>query len=111
MAGVTDGRASQISCHDIKSGRQLFAEIPRGVRGGGKGGGAAFYASPILLRGKVLCLHAEGTTFVLDPGPTLKIVHKNVLSDGTDFSASPAVADGKLYLRSQTHLYCIGEKN
>ena len=27
-----------------------------------------------------------------------------------DFGASPAVADGKLFLRSQKHLYCIGEK-
>ena len=27
-----------------------------------------------------------------------------------DFGASPAVADGKLFLRSQTHLYCISEK-
>jgi outer membrane protein assembly factor BamB len=104
----TDGRTGQISCYDAKSGKQLFAEVPRGLRGGK--GGAAFYASPILLRGKVLCMHAEGITFVLEPGPTLKIVHKNVLSDGTDFSASPAVADGKLYLRSQIHLYCVGEK-
>ena len=26
------------------------------------------------------------------------------------YEASPTGADGKLYLRSQTHLYCIGEK-
>ena len=71
----------------------------------------AFYASPILLNGKVLCLHSEGITFVLEPGPELKILNRNILSDGTDFSASPAVADGKLFLRSQTHLYCIGQKN
>ena len=38
-------------------------------------------------------------------------VGKNKLDGGTlDFGASPAIADGKLYLRSQSYLYCIGEK-
>jgi hypothetical protein len=32
------------------------------------------------------------------------------LSDGTEFRASPAVVNGRLFLRSQAHLYCIGEK-
>jgi outer membrane protein assembly factor BamB len=102
-----DGKNGLISTHDIKTGKQLFSQSPPGARGKG---GAAFYASPIQIQGKVLCLHSSGIAFVLDPGPELKIVRKNTLSDGTDFCASPAIADGKLYLRSQTHLYCIGQK-
>ena len=45
-------------------------------------------------------------------GRTLKVVARNRLGDGKelDFNASPAIADGKLYLRSQSHLYCIGKK-
>ena len=103
-----DGRGAAISSHDIKTGKQLFSERSRGAKG--SKGEKAFYASPVLLNGKVLCLRMDGSTFVLDPGPELKVIRENVLSDGTDFSASPAVADGKLFLRSQTHLYCIGEK-
>ncbi len=90
-----------ISAHDVKTGKQLYFERTRGST-------KSFYASPVMIKGKVLCLRQDGTSFVIEPGPELKIVHQNVLSDGTDFSASPAVANGKLYLRSQTHLYCIG---
>ena len=45
----------------------------------------------------------------MEPARTLKIVGRNKLTDPTEFRASPAVADGRLYLRSQSHLYCIGE--
>jgi hypothetical protein len=39
------------------------------------------------------------------------IERQNRLDGGSlDFGASPAVADGKLYLRSQSYLYCIGLK-
>ena len=99
-----DGRGALISAHDVATGKQLFSERTKAQKG------KAFYASPILLNDKVLCLRQDGRTFVLDPGPTLKIVRENVLSDGTDFSASPAIADGQIYLRSQTHLYCVGKK-
>ena len=47
---------------------------------------------------------------MLQPGREFKVIDRNKLTDGTPFRASPAVVDGKLYLRSQTHLYCIGEK-
>jgi outer membrane protein assembly factor BamB len=99
-----DGMHATLSAHDIKTGKQLFFEHTKVEKG------KAFYASPVLLNGKVLCLRQDGRTFVLEPGPTLNIVRENVLSDGTGFSASPAIADGKMYLRSQTHLYCIGAK-
>jgi outer membrane protein assembly factor BamB len=103
-----DSRGATISAHDIKTGKQLFSERSAGGKAGK--GGKGFYASPILLNGKVLCLRMDGVTFIVEPGPTLKIVGQNTLADGTDFSASPAVADGRLFLRSQTHLYCIATK-
>ena len=31
-------------------------------------------------------------------------------TDGNDFSTRAYISDGKLFLRSQTHLYCIGQK-
>ena len=42
----------------------------------------------------------------------VKIVAQNRLGTGKplDFGASPAVANGRLFLRSQSHLYCIGEE-
>lgn len=103
-----DGRGALLSAHDIKTGKQLYSERSKGAATGK--GTKGFYSSPLLLNGKVLCLRQDGVTFVLEPGRSLKVVRENVLSDGTDFSASPAVADGRLFLRSQTHLYCVGAK-
>jgi outer membrane protein assembly factor BamB len=99
-----DGRDGAISTHDIKNGNQNSEKTKGGRQGN------AFYSSPILLNGNILCLRQDGRMFVLEPGPEIKIVRENVLSDGTLFNASPAVADGKLYVRSQTHLYCIGTR-
>jgi outer membrane protein assembly factor BamB len=31
-------------------------------------------------------------------------------SDSSNFDATPAIADGKIYLRSNDALYCIGGK-
>jgi outer membrane protein assembly factor BamB len=99
-----DGRTATLSAYDIQTGKQLFFERTKAPKA------KAFYASPVFIQGKVLCLRQDGTTFVLEPGPALKIVRENVLSDGTDFSASPAFADGKMFLRSQQSLYCIAAK-
>jgi outer membrane protein assembly factor BamB len=91
-----------LSVHDAKTGRILFRE---------RLGAQPFSASPVKIRGKLLFLMEDGITFVIEPGPTLKIVGRNRLSDGSEFRASPAIVAGRMYLRSQSHLYCIGEKN
>ena len=47
-----------------------------------------------------------------EPGRTFMVYGTNKLPGGAlDFGASPAVAGGKLFLRSQNVLYCIAEKN
>ena len=53
-----------------------------------------------------------GRIGVLEPGRAFKVLHRNVLGSGLslDFGASPAISDGKLFLRSQSYLYCIGGK-
>jgi outer membrane protein assembly factor BamB len=93
-----------ISCYDLKTGKELFNERF------GDGRGKAL-ASPIAVRGKLLFLLDNGTTVVVDPETKLKVAGMNKLGDGNplDFGASPAVADGRLFLRSQTVLYCISE--
>jgi outer membrane protein assembly factor BamB len=98
-------RNAVLSCHDIKTGKMLFAQ-PLGTR-------KKSLASPVAVGGKLLFVLDDGETVVIEPGRTLKVVGRNKLGEGNslDFNASPAVAAGKLYLRSQSHLYCIGKKN
>ena len=54
----------------------------------------------------------NGVTVVVEPSEKPTIVQRNKLGKGEalEFGASPAVVNGRMYLRSQSHLYCIGEK-
>jgi hypothetical protein len=44
---------------------------------------------------------------IVRPGPKLDLVAENPL--GEDCFASPAVCNGRLFVRSRTHLFCITE--
>ncbi len=74
--------------------------------------GTRTMASPVAFRGKLLFVVDDGTGLVLEPAREYKVLHKNKLGDGQqlDFAGSPAIVGGRLFLRSQSHLYCIGEK-
>jgi outer membrane protein assembly factor BamB len=89
-----------LACLDAASGKILFKERL----------GASAQASPVAVRGKLLYLLENGETVVLEPAATYKEVGRNTLEDGTSFRASPSIVDGRLFLRSQAHLFCIGEK-
>jgi outer membrane protein assembly factor BamB len=67
-----------------------------------------FSASPVLIGGNIYCCNQIGKTFVLATGRTFNVVAENRL-DGR-FMASPAVAGEHLYLRTNSHLYCVGKK-
>ena len=94
-----------LSCYDFKTGKELYS----GLIGNRKN---RSLGSPIAVRGMLLWVMDDGTTVVVEPGDKLKIVGRNKLGEGKDldFGASPAVAQGRIFLRSQSHLYCIGEK-
>jgi len=84
-------------CIDAASGKEL----------GSKRLGGQFYASVVLIEEKLYALSRFGGTYVLEATPELTQVAHNELSDQSDFSGSPAVADGQLILRSDKRLYCI----
>jgi hypothetical protein len=99
---AADSNNGMLSCFDLKTGAMIYKEKQRL--------GATVTASPVAVRGKLLFVLESGDTVVLEPGREFKVAGRNKLTDGTQFRASPAIADGRLYLRSQTHLYCIREK-
>ena len=66
-------------------------------------------ASPVEIRGRIYFCNREGKTTVLAAEKKLNILAVNQL-DG-EFRASPAVAEGALFLRSDTHLYRIDEND
>ena len=66
-----------------------------------------FYASAVLIQDKLYAVSRFDGTYVFEATPELTQVAHNRLSDDSDFSASPAVSDGQLILRSDKYLYCI----
>jgi outer membrane protein assembly factor BamB len=62
-------------------------------------------ASLITANGLVMFIADDGVTRVVRPGPDFALVAENPL--GEDCFASPAVSDGRLYLRGAKHLFCI----
>lgn len=100
---LVGGRAYMVSndgiasCIDFKSGTEIWKE-----RIGGLHSSSVLYAS-----GRIHFFDESGVATIIQPGDTLEILVRNNLDDG--FMASPAVADGALFLRTTTHLYRIQE--
>jgi outer membrane protein assembly factor BamB len=76
-----------------------------GGRGGG--GGSGFYASATLIGDKIYAVSRRNGTFVYSASPKFEQVAQNKLEDTSGWNASPAAADGDLYIRSNKALYCI----
>jgi hypothetical protein len=65
----------------------------------------SFWASPLVVGDRLVAVNTEGTAFLVDTAAKPAIVAENSLP-GT-FTATPAVADGSLYLRSETGLWKV----
>ncbi|HXJ58960.1 MAG TPA: PQQ-binding-like beta-propeller repeat protein [Verrucomicrobiae bacterium] len=94
---VSDGGIA--SCVEAKTGRVRWQE-----RLGGN-----YSASPIHAGGRVYCTNEEGTTVVLKAGAKFEILATNALGERT--LASPAAADGALFIRTENHLFKIAKAN
>lgn len=81
-----------------------------GRRGGGGGMMGQDYASPVAAGGYLYQMTRRGETLVIKMGPQFQLVSRNKLTDdGGDFSATPAISNGQLLIRSSRFLYCVGE--
>jgi len=67
---------------------------------------ATFTASPVAFEGKILMTSEDGDTFMVKAGPKHEILGTN--SIGEAVYASPAIADGRIFIRGEKNLYCIG---
>lgn len=67
------------------------------------------YASALLGDGKIYYVSQTKGTYVVEAKPSFKLLMRNVIEgDDSVFSGSPAVSGGRLILRSNRFLYCIG---
>jgi hypothetical protein len=71
-----------------------------------KGAIDRYYASPVAADGKIFMSSEKGKVAVLRPGGDLEPAIVNDLED--DIYATPALLDGRIYLRTRHTLYCFG---
>jgi outer membrane protein assembly factor BamB len=87
-----------ITCLDVKTGAIKY-------EGGRLPVPATFMASPVAFDDKILLTSEDGDTFVLKAGPTYEVIRTNSL--GEPIFASPAISQGRIFIRGEKNLYCI----
>lgn len=66
-----------------------------------------YYASPVAGDGKVYLLNEDGKLTVLGAVGKWEVLHE--ADFGEPVYGTPALVDGRIYLRTAGHLYCFGE--
>jgi outer membrane protein assembly factor BamB len=67
-----------------------------------------FSASPVAAEGRIYILGDNGATTVIEAGPQLKVLAENPL--GEKVQASMAISHGRIFIRTEKNLICIGGK-
>ena len=88
-----------LKCFALADGKEVYAKRLDGV---------STASSPIITPDGRLYFASAGKTFVVQSGPTFKLLATNDL--GEPSSSSAAAASGRLFLKGQKHLFCVGEK-
>ncbi len=94
----TVSSGGMLTCFELRDGRKLW-EAPLEME---------VQASPALVGDKVLVLGLNGVAVVVEAARAFKELARSRLED--EFLASPAFADGRMFLRGKTHLWCVGER-
>lgn len=99
---VPDERG-MISAFDAKTG-QVYYSQQRWV----EGEGARYYASPVAAGGNLYQPSLTGQIHVLRLGKQFERISSNPMEESC--YATPAISDGKLFVRTRSHLYCLAKR-
>ncbi len=91
-----------LSCYNARTGAPYYqmTRLPKPY---------SFKSSPIGVNGKLYMASEDGDVVVVKMGEKFEVLATNTMNDEF-FVATPAVADGEMFLRGQNTLYCISEK-
>ena len=92
------GTEGLLSCHNTSDGKKLWEHDLREY----------FLASPSLVGKNLYLLSEKGIMYIIEAAGEYKELAKCEL--GEECHASPAFADGRIYIRGVEHLYCIESK-
>lgn len=88
-----------LTCLEAATGREIFRE-----RIGASG---QYIASPVVAGDKILAASASGVVTVIQAADELKVLARNDFRE--KIYATPAIADNRIYLRTVSHLYALGQ--
>jgi hypothetical protein len=89
-------------CADAATGKIAYeVRVPRAGQ---------VYASPILADGKIYYFNRQGVAFVIPAKPEYELLASNEVERRATFNSSPAVADNRLYIRTDKAIYCVGQE-
>lgn len=86
------------SAIEAATGREIWTERLR----------AEFFSSPVLIDGRIYCPSTKGEMLVLATGDKFELLARNPIGEGTH--STPCVDGDRLYVKTFTHLICIGKK-
>ncbi len=86
-----------VSLMDLKTGKNIYSERT----------GMRYFGSPVLASGHIFAISTSGVVTIIRASDKYEMVSKYDL--GEESHSTPAVANGKMYLRTSGHLYCIGK--
>lgn len=84
-------------CYDAKTGEILWEQENDN----------GFYSSPMLVEGKIYLMDMQGIMHIFKADK--EFVSLGDCPIGEDGMATPAFADGKIYIRGNKHIFCIGK--
>ena len=92
------GDAGIVTCVRANTGETVWTEKV----------GGAYYGSPVLAGDTIWCMSKKGELVGIAASEKFKLVGRLDLGEATH--ATPAIAGGKMYLRTMTQLICVGKR-
>jgi outer membrane protein assembly factor BamB len=92
------GDRGVVTCIDAATGESRWQE-----RVGGN-----YSGSPVRVADRIYCISSDGEVVALAAADTFKVLGRSPLGEGT--RATPAIALGRMFLRTESHLMAVGQK-
>lgn len=90
--------AGILTCYEAKTGKKIYSKRLGGISG--------YTASPVAADGRIYFTGEDGVVRVIKAGETFQLLATNPL--GEEVLATPAIADGMIFIRGRDHLFALG---
>ena len=89
-----------LTCYELATGKQVYQQR--------LGGSSGYTASPVAADGRLYFAGEDGVVRVVKAGPKYQLLASNPL--GEVVMATPAISDGTIFVRTQSHLYGLARQ-